>query len=93
MTSASGGSGVSAFRGFDIAVCGKTGTAEHETGGSSNGAFICFAPMESPEIAVAVYGEKAGSGAYMARVARAVLEYYFSADELSDSVTYENKVG
>lgn len=87
------GSGASAFRGFDVAVCGKTGTAEHEAGGSSNGAFICFAPMESPEIAVAVYGEKAGSGAYMARVARAVLEYYFSADELSDSVTYENKVG
>ena len=93
VTSASGGSGVSAFRGFDIKVCGKTGTAEHETGGSSNGAFICFAPMDDPEIAVAVYGEKAGSGAYMARVARAVMEYYFTADETSDSVTYENKVG
>ena len=87
------GSGASAFRGFDIEVCGKTGTAEHEAGGSSNGAFICFAPMDDPEIAVAVYGEKAGSGAYMARIARAVLEHYFSADELSDSVTYENKVG
>ena len=92
VTSAPGGSGVSAFRGFDIKVCGKTGTAEHETGGSSNGAFICFAPMDTPEIAVSVYGEKAGSGGYMARVARAVLEYYFSADELSDSVTYENKI-
>ena len=87
------GSAASAFRDFGIKVCGKTGTAEHETGGSSNGAFICFAPMENPEIAVAVYGEKAGSGAYMARVARAVLEYYFGADELSDTVTYENKVG
>ena len=87
------GSAVSAFRGFEVEVCGKTGTAEHETGGSSNGAFICFAPMDDPEIAVAVYGEKAGSGAYMARIARAVLEHYFSADELSDSVTYENKVG
>ena len=87
------GSGASAFRGFDVAVCGKTGTAEHEAGGSSNGAFICFAPMDDPEIAVAVYGEKAGSGAYMARVARAVLEYYFTADDVSDSVTYENKVG
>ena len=87
------GSAASAFRGFDVEVCGKTGTAEHEAGGSSNGAFICFAPMDDPEIAVAVYGEKAGSGAYMARIARAVLEHYFSADELSDSVTYENKVG
>ena len=93
VTSASGGSGVSAFRGFDIKVCGKTGTAEHETGGSSNGAFICFAPMDDPEIAVAVYGEKAGSGAYMARVARAVLDAYFGADETSDAETYENKVG
>ena len=87
------GSAASAFRDFDVKVCGKTGTAEHETGGSSNGAFICFAPMDNPEIAVAVYGEKAGSGAYMARVARAVMEYYFTADETSDSVTYENKVG
>ena len=87
------GSAASAFRGFEVEVCGKTGTAEHEAGGSSNGAFICFAPMDDPEIAVAVYGEKAGSGVYMARVARAVLEYYFGADELSDTVTYENKVG
>ena len=93
VTSASGGSGVSAFRGFDIAVCGKTGTAEHESGGSSNGAFVCFAPMDNPEIAVAVYGEKSGSGAYMARVARAVLDYYFGTDTASDTITYENKVG
>lgn len=93
VTSAPGGSGVSAFRGFDIEVCGKTGTAEHETGGSSHGSFICFAPMDDPEIAVAVYGEKAGSGSYMARVARAVLDAYFGADETSDAETYENKVG
>ena len=92
VTSAPGGSGASAFRGFDIAVCGKTGTAEHESGGSSNGSFVCFAPMDNPQIAVAVYGEKSGSGAYMARVARAVMDYYFATDEASDSVTYENKV-
>ena len=93
VTAAPGGSGASAFRGFDIKVCGKTGTAEHETGGSSNGAFICFAPMDTPEIAVSVYGEKAGSGAAMARVARAVMDAYFGADETSDVETYENKVG
>ena len=29
----------------------------------------------------------------MAKVARIIMEYYFSADELSDVVTYENKVG
>ena len=87
------GSGASAFRGFDVKVCAKTGTAEHGTGGSSNGAFICFAPMEQPEIAVAVYGEKAGSGSAMGKVARIVMEYYFGKDDLSDAAVYENKVG
>ncbi len=93
VTSAPGGSGITAFRNFDVEVCGKTGTAEHESGGSSNGAFVCFAPMKNPEIAIAVYGEKAGSGAYMARVARAILDYYFEGDTVSDTVTYENQVG
>ena len=87
------GSGASAFRGFDVKVCAKTGTAEHGTGGSSNGAFICFAPMDEPQIAVAVYGEKAGSGSAMGKVARIVMEYYFGKDTQSDSVVYENKVG
>ena len=87
------GSGATVFRGFDVKVCAKTGTAEHGTGGSSNGAFICFAPMDNPEIAVAVYGEKAGSGSAMGKVARMVMDYYFGKDTLSDSAVYENKVG
>ena len=48
--------------------------------------------MDNPQIAVAVYGEKSGSGAYMARVARAVMDYYIATDEASDSVAYENRV-
>jgi len=87
------GSGASAFRGFDIEVCGKTGTAEHSGSGSSNGSFVCFAPMDDPEIAIAVYAEKGGSGAYMARVARTIMEYYFSTEAKSDTITYENRVG
>ena len=87
------GSGASAFRGFGVKVCAKTGTAEHGTGGSSNGAFICFAPMDEPQIAVAVYGEKAGSGSAMGKVARIIMEYYFGKDVQSDSVVYENQVG
>ena len=87
------GSGASAFRGFSEKVCAKTGTAEHGTGGSSNGAFICFAPMDEPQIAVAVYGEKAGSGSAMGKVARIVMDYYFGKDVQSDSAVYENKVG
>lgn len=87
------GTAYTAFRGFDIEVCGKTGTAEHGRGGSSNSAFVCFAPMDDPEIAIAVYGEKIGSGAYLARVARTIMEYYFSMDADSDTTTNENRLG
>ena len=86
------GSAYGPFYGFDVEVCGKTGTAEHGSGGSTNGSFVCFAPMDDPEIAIAIYGEKAGSGAYLARAARTILEYYYSADTASDTVTYENRV-
>ena len=44
----------------DIAVCGKTGTAENI--GEDHSVFICFAPMNNPKIAVAVYIENARGG-------------------------------
>ncbi|MCK5218266.1 hypothetical protein KAR10_02015, partial [bacterium] len=57
-----------------ISVAGKTGT----TGGSKhglNGWFICFAPAENPEVAVAVYAEKEGTGMDMAApIARLFLQ-------------------
>jgi peptidoglycan glycosyltransferase len=44
-----------------IPVAGKTGTAEHP-GGANNAWFIGFAPVENPEIAVAVIVEEGGTG-------------------------------
>ena len=82
---------------YDVNVCGKTGTAEHGSGGSNHGAFICFAPMEDPEIAVAVYGEKGGAGGNMSVVAQAILDAYFAVQSgntvsASDAQVYENRV-
>lgn len=74
-------------------LCAKTGTAEHGSGGSSHGSFICFAPAEEPQIAIAVYGEKAGQGGNLGRIAKAILEAYFSGDAASDMVTNENRIG
>lgn len=42
-------------------VCGKTGTAQNK--GKDHSAFIGFAPMKNPKIAVAVYVENGGFGA------------------------------
>lgn len=79
-------------------VCGKTGTAEHGSGGSNHGAFICFAPMDDPEIAIAVYGEKGGAGGNMSVVAQDILDAYFANHgdttvTASDVPVYENRVG
>lgn len=45
-------------------ICGKTGTAENE--GDDHSLFIGFAPMENPQIAVAVVVDNAGFGADVA---------------------------
>lgn len=80
------------FANYPIQIAAKTGTAETGTG-SDNGAFVCYAPFENPEIAVVVYGEKAGHGSTMAAIAKEILDVYF-ADELGgDTVVGENGIG
>ena len=59
----------------DIAICGKTGTAQNI--GVDHSVFVCFAPMDDPKIAVAVYVENAGAGGvWAAPIASLVVEKY-----------------
>ena len=64
----------------DIAVCGKTGTAENY--GNDHSVFIAFAPMADPQIAVAVYVENAqgGGGTWAAPIASLVIEKYLRGE-------------
>ena len=73
-------------------VCGKTSTAEQYWGASDNGAFVCFAPMDDPQIAIAVYIEKGGHGSSLAIIARAIMREYFNMGTVSDVNTYENQL-
>ena len=85
------GTAQAAFKDYPIKVAAKTGTAETDTG-SANGAFICFAPADDPQIAICVYGEKAGGGSRLANVAKAVLDAYFGfSTGATDS--FENGLG
>ena len=59
-------------------VAAKTGTSQRGENETNNGVFICYAPYENPEIAVAVVVEKGGSGASVAGIARQILDYYFA---------------
>lgn len=86
------GTAYSIFKDYPITVAGKTGTAEETYGRSDNGAFICFAPAEDPQIAIAVYIEKGGHGRTVASVARSIMDIYFDVDEVSDVTTYENRI-
>ena len=75
-----------------VKVAGKTSTAEQYWGCSDNGAFVCFAPLDDPEIAVAIYIEKGGHGSTLASIARSILREYFNVGTVSDVNVYENKL-
>jgi len=60
----------------DIAVCGKTGSAENR--GAAHAWFVCFAPMDKPSIAIACIVEHGKHGATTAGpVCRAILDVYY----------------
>ena len=85
------GTGFAVFENYPIRVCAKTGTAQTGINNQDdNGAFLCFAPADKPEIAIAVYGEKAGSGSVMGWVARGILDAYFDVGELGELDVHEN---
>ena len=86
------GTAAKLFSTYPIEVCAKTGTAQTGIRNTSdNGAFICYAPMAEPEIAIAVYGEKAGHGSSMAEVAKGILDVYFEVGEAGEVPVYENQ--
>ena len=79
------------FMNYPIKIAAKTGTAQNGGDLPDNGAFVCYAPFDKPQIAIAIYGEKAGHGSDLATIAKAILDVYFSVGEASDVTTYENQ--
>ena len=80
-----GTASIAAVEGLDI--CGKTGTAQNPHG-HDHSIFICFAPMDDPQIAVAAYVENGGFGAtWAAPIASLLVEKYLNG-EISDKRKY-----
>lgn len=65
-------------------VACKTGTAQKGEYITNDGIFICYAPVDDPEIAIAVVIERGGAGANCAPVGREILETYFSIKSATD---------
>lgn len=90
VTSYSGTSHV-AFGSYDIAVCAKTGTAEHGSGGSDNVSYVLFAPADDPEVAITIYVEKGGQAGNLGYIARTLLDAYYSEANATDIFPAENE--
>lgn len=87
VTSETGGTAYNIFRGFNIEVGGKTGSAE--AGKNVNAWFAGFAPFDDPEIAVVVMVENGGHGNYTAEVVRDIIaEYYgMNTNNIQEDIT------
>lgn len=93
VTSGEAGTAYARFKNFNIAVGGKTGSAE--AGKDSNGKdivnawFAAFAPYDDPEIAVVIMVENGGHGNYTAEAVRNIMAEYFGMN--TQNVTEDMK--
>ena len=90
MLSLTQGSLSGAFQGLPFQVGAKTGSAQTGLQSDSHAVFVCFAPFDDPEIAVAIAVEHGGSGGELAYMAADVLSYYFSSQETREEIPAEN---
>ena len=74
---------------YEIVVPSKTGSPQVTTE-KTNATFICYAPAEDPEIAIAVVIENGASGQKAAPVALSILNEYFGLNEEDFTITDEN---
>ena len=68
-------------------IGGKTGTAQQTTTRPSHALFVCYAPYEYPEIAIATRIPFGYSSDYAAQVTKDVISYYYGLKEADDIIT------
>ena len=77
----------SEYADMGVAVAGKTGTAQESKSRPSHALFICYAPADSPEIAMAVRIGHGYSSTNAIMTAKDILNYYFDLVDKSDIIT------
>ena len=65
------------FQDLPVQVGAKTGSAQVTGKKEANAVFLCFAPYDKPEIAVALVVEQGGSGSELGAIAAKILKAYF----------------
>ena len=75
------------FNDLKVNVAGKTGTAEERTSRTNHALFVCYAPYENPEIAIATRIAYGYSSDYAAQTTKDVISYYFDLADEEDLIT------
>ena len=78
------------FQDLPVQVGAKTGSAQVSAQTESNAVFVCFAPYDDPEIAMAIAVEHGGSGSELGAMAAEIFSYYFSVQEGREDIPTEN---
>ncbi|NLW64639.1 MAG: penicillin-binding protein, partial [Clostridiales bacterium] len=87
-----GGTAYNLFGRYPVKIAAKTGTSQIGEGITSNGVFVCYAPYDNPEIAIAVVVEKGNAGGSVGVVVKDILDYYFSFKNSTASLETENSL-
>ena len=73
-------------------VAAKTGTAQKGESVANDAIFICYAPFDDPEIAMAIVVQKGSAGSNCAVIAQEILEAYFSMKSATDITDVEGEL-
>ena len=78
------------YNGESIGVAAKSGTSQLGEDITNNALFMCYAPYDDPEIAVAIVVERGRAGSALTNIAKDVLDAYFSLSNPNNSAESEN---
>lgn len=84
------------YSGLKVNVAGKTGTAQESSSRPNHALFVCYAPYESPEIAIATRIAYGYTSSYAAQITKEAIEYYFGLsdeDEINEGSAQELQGG
>ena len=85
--------GKSTLSGYTMtSVAAKTGTAQKGESVANDAIFICYAPFDDPEIAMAIVVQKGSAGSNCAVIAQEILEAYFSMKSATDITDVEGEL-
>ncbi len=75
------------FGDLAVNVAGKTGTAEQTKSRPSHALFVCYAPYEQPEIAIATRIPYGYSSDHAAQATRDIIKYYYGLAQEEELIT------